>query len=83
MAGGLVDIGDGQYYLWTLFSENIKPVHLPYIFKYLNNYLSLLKYVSVHHIIRKDFPSSRKMMKLCGFKFVRDEDGELEHWIKV
>lgn len=83
LACGLIDIKDGQYYLWTLFGNNIRPSHLVFVFNYLNNYLSLLKYSSIHHIIRKDFPNSRRMMKLAGFSFVRDEGDNLEHWIKI
>lgn len=83
MACGLVDIGDGQYYLWTLFGKHVKPKHLVFVFNYLNNYLSLLKYRSVHHIIRKDYSNSRRMMKLAGFEYVRDEGELLEHWVKT
>lgn len=83
LACGLIDLGDGQYYLWTLFSKYVKTKHLFFIFNYLNNYLTLLKYTSVHHIIRKDFNNSRRIMKLLGFKYVRDEDENLEHWVRV
>ena len=83
LACGLIDIGGGQYYLWTLFGKNTLPRHLVFVFNYLNNYFALLKCRSVHHIIRKDFPNSRRMMKLAGFEYVRDEGDNLEHWVKT
>ena len=83
LACGLIDISDDQYYLWTLFSKNVKSHHLVFIYNYLNNYLSLLNYRSIHHIIRKDFPNSRRMMRLMGFEYVRDEEENLEHWVRI
>lgn len=83
LACGLIDIGDGQYFLWTLFGAGVLPKHLVFVFNYLNNYFTLLKCRSVHHIIRKDFPNSRRMMKLAGFRYVRDEGDNLEHWVKI
>lgn len=83
LACGLIDIGDGQYYLWSVFSKNIKPIHYRFIIKYLNNYLSLLNFRSIHHIIRKDMPWTKHMITFIGFKYVRDEDEFLEHWVRI
>ncbi len=83
LACGLIDIGDSQYYLWTLFGCRMSYKHVIYIFNYLNKYLRLLNYKSIHHIIRRDYPNSRRMMKLLGFQFVRYEGDNLEHWIKM
>jgi len=43
----------------------------------------MLQYTSIHHLIRKDMPWTRKMIAMMGFKYVRDEDEQLEHWVRL
>lgn len=83
LASGLIDIGDGQYYVWSLFGKNFEPIHMRFCINYLNNYLNVLQYRSVHHLIKKDMPWTRKMMKMVGFVYVRDEDDNMEHWVRL
>ena len=83
LACGLIDMGGGQYYIWSVFSKNIRPIHYRFIVKYLNNYISLLKTTSIHHIIRKDMPWTKHMITFIGFRYVRDESEFLEHWIRI
>lgn len=82
LAGGFIDLDDGMFYQWSLFSENIKKHHLLFILKYVNNYLNMLDYKAVHHIIRKDLPWTRRFMSLLGYRYARDEDEFTEHWIR-
>lgn len=83
LAFGVIDIGDGQYYMWTLFGKNFEKKHYRFLINYSNNYLSMLSFKSVHHLIRKDMPWTRKMISLAGFKYVRDENEFMEHWVKI
>ncbi len=80
---GLIDMGGGQYYCWTVFGENFKKFHLRFVINYTNRYLNMLQYKSIHHIIRKDMPWTKKMMSMAGFEYVRDEEEATEHWIKL
>lgn len=83
LAWGLINMGDGQYYVWTLFGKHFKKEHLKFCVNYLNNYLNLLEYSSIHHIIRKEFIWTKKMISMFGFKYVRDEDNNMEHWVRL
>lgn len=83
LAWGLISMGDGQYYVWTIFGESFKKEHLKFCVNYLNNYLNLLEYSSIHHIIRKEYFWTRKMISMFGFKYVRDEDNNMEHWVRL
>ncbi len=83
LAFGFIDMGGGQFYQWSLFGEHIKKHHMIFIIKYVRQYLNMLDYKYVHHIIRKDLPWTAKAMKALGYKYVRDEDEFTEHWIRV
>jgi len=83
LACGFVDMGGGQFYAWTLFGERFKKLHYRFFVRYVNYYLNMLDYSSIHHIIRKDMPWTRHMISIVGFKYVRDEDDFTEHWVRV
>lgn len=83
LACGFIPMGDGQYYAWTLFGNNFKRFHFRFFVIFINYYLNLLEYSSIHHIIRKDMPWTKHMIKMCGFVYVRDEDENMEHWIRM
>ncbi len=83
LAAGFIDIGGGQFYQWSLFGEGIKRHHLRFVIKYCRDYLNMLEYKSLHHIIRKDLDWTKHMMKALGYRYVRDEDEFTEHWIRV
>lgn len=83
LAAGLIDMGGGAFYQWSLFGDRIKKYHLRHIIRYFNNYLSMLDCECVHHIIRKDLPWTKDMMRLQGFEYVRDEDEFTEHWLRI
>jgi len=83
LACGFIDISGGQYYAWTLFGSNFKKIHYRFFINYSNNYLAMLQYTSIHHLIRKDMPWTRKMIAMMGFKYVREEDENLEHWVRT
>lgn len=83
LACGFIDIGDGQYYAWTLFGANFIKIHYRFFINYINNYLNMLDYTSVHHYIDKDMPWTKKMIKMAGFKYVRDENENFEHWVRL
>jgi hypothetical protein len=83
LACGFISIGDGQFYAWTIFGKDFKRFHYKFFARYVNNYLDMLEYTSIHHLIYKDREWTKKMMKIVGFSYVRDEDDKLEHWIKV
>ena len=83
LACGFIDMGDGQYYAWTLFGENFKKMHYRFFINYINNYLNMLPYTSIHHIIKKDMIWTKKMISMAGFKYVRDEDEFTEHWVRL
>lgn len=83
LACGFIDIGDGQYYAWTLFGENFKKMHYRFFINYINNYLNMLSYKSIHHLIEKDMVWTKKMISMAGFKYVREEDENLEHWVRT
>lgn len=83
LACGFIDIGDGQYYAWTLFGENFKKMHYKFFINYINNYLNMLDYKSIHHYINKEMPWTKKMIKMAGFKYVREENESFEHWVRL
>lgn len=83
LAFGFIDMKDGQYYAWTLFGRDFKKSHLKFCVEWANNYLKLLEYSSIHHIIRKEYCWTKKLISMFGFKYVRDEDNNMEHWVKL
>lgn len=82
-AAGFIDMGDGMFYQWSLFGKHIKRQHLFFLLRYMNNYLNMLDYKSVHHIIRKDLPWTGRFLALEGYKYARDENEFTEHWVRV
>jgi hypothetical protein len=80
---GFIDMGEGQYYAWTLFGKHFQKKHMKFCIDWANNYLNLLEFSSIHHIIRKEYYWTKKMISMFGFKYVRDEDDNMEHWVRL
>ena len=83
LACGLIDMSGGQYYVWTLFGDGFTKRHFRHVINYFENYLNVLDYRSIHHIVKKEMPWTKKMMRLSGFSYVRDECELTEHWVRL
>jgi hypothetical protein len=78
---GLFEEYEGIFWTWTIFGVNFKPIHYKHFIRYWKNYLNLLDYSSISHIIDKQKPWSRHMVSCLGFQYSHDYDENNEWWV--
>lgn len=78
---GLIEEYDGVFWTWTLFGKMFKPIHYRAFIRFWKNYLNHLEYSSISHIIDKEKPWTRHMVKSLGFNYSHDHDEQYEWWM--
>ncbi len=78
---GLMEHEPGIFWTWTLFGVGFRPIHYKHFKIFWQNYLNLLEYKQISHIIDKQKPWTRHMVDCLGFKYSHDYDENNEWWI--
>lgn len=78
---GLMEHEPGIFWTWTLFGVGFRPIHYKHFKIFWQNYLNLLEYKQISHIIDKEKPWTRHMVKMLGFEYSHEHDEQYEWWI--
>lgn len=73
---GLYHLGDAHYDSFTIFSKHYKPKHLRFVIKFVKDYMSMLEYQSIKHVVEEDDIAMNKYIKLMGFTLDEVKDGK-------
>lgn len=78
---GLIEHEQGIFWTWTLFGVGFRPIHYKHFKIFWQNYLKLLEYKQISHIIDKEKPWTRHMVKMLGFEYSHEHSEQYEWWI--
>jgi hypothetical protein len=78
---GLIEHEDGIYWTWTIFGAGFRLMHYKHFTLFWKKYLNILFYKQISHIIDKEKPWTRHMVKMLGFEYSHDYDEQYEWWI--
>lgn len=78
---GLLPIDGKSYWTWSIFGIGFKLIHYRKFIKFFKEYLNLLEWETILHIIDKEKPWTRHMAASLGFSFSHDCDDRFEWWV--
>lgn len=81
---GISEVSPKEYDSFTLFSKHVCPKHLPFIIKFVKNYIRMLDYSRIIHAVETEDTAMRKFIQMMGFS-ESHEVGEktIYHKVKV
>lgn len=79
---GLIEEGPpGTFWTWCIFGDGFRLFHYREFIKFFKEYLNLLEWKQILHIIDKQKPWTRHMAKSLGFFHSHDVGDRYEWWV--